>query len=149
MVRKIVPVILVLGTLVAPSTALCKQHTLDDLLEAMIQVESTGNDNAENHAEGAVGPLQIRRSYWDDARMSFGSHRSGPKGQDCWDRKYSKLVTIKYWERYCPWSLRTMDFKTLAQCHNGGGPNLYKKRPPDVQERLDRYWEKVKKELEN
>lgn len=123
------------------------RNPIDDLLEAMIQVESHGQNSAFNPDENAVGCLQIRRAYWSDARMHFGSHKSGPKGQDCWDRNYSKLVVLKYWERYCPNDLRNRNLRMLAFCHNGGGPKLYQKRPADVQARLDLYWEKVQIEL--
>lgn len=67
----------------------------------------------------ALGPLQIHRSYWQDARV-------GGRYEDCADLSYSIKVASAYLKRYAPQAWHAGDITTLARVHNGG-PNGHKK----------------------
>lgn len=81
----------------------------------------------------ALGPLQIHRSYWQDARV-------GGRYEDCADLSYSIKVASAYLKRYAPQAWHAGDTTTLARIHNGG-PNGHKK-PQTIS-----YAEKVKRNL--
>jgi hypothetical protein len=61
----------------------------------------------------ALGPLQIHRSYWADARV-------GGRYEDCADLQYSIRVASAYLRRYAPQAWASGDVTTLARVHNGG-----------------------------
>jgi ectoine hydroxylase-related dioxygenase (phytanoyl-CoA dioxygenase family) len=65
-------------------------------------------------AAGEIGPYQITRAYWQDARMPTGTH------QDCEDPAYAKQVMVRYWQRYCPQALAAGDVEVLAGVHHWG-----------------------------
>jgi soluble lytic murein transglycosylase-like protein len=106
-----------------------------DLLNAIRQVESGGNDNAVGDAGKAIGPYQIHKVYWQDAVEHDKS--LGGTYQDCYDPEYARRVVIAYLSRYAPKNATAQD---LARIHNGG-PKGYKKTA------TVKYWNKVKKEL--
>ena len=110
------------------------------LLSALIQVESSGRDDAVGDGGKAIGCLQIWEPYWKDA-----VERSGIKGvyKDCYTRKYSKRITDAYMKRYAreKWTdPKKFDAEHCARIHNGG-PKGYKKTA------TLKYWAKVKKQL--
>lgn len=72
----------------------------------------------------ALGPLQIHRSYWQDARVSG-------RYEDCADLSYSIKVASAYLRRYAPQAWAAGDTTTLARIHNGG-PSGHKK-PQTIQ----------------
>ncbi len=104
------------------------------LLDALIMVESNGNDKAVGDNGKALGCLQIWHIYWIDARME-GSHK------DCFNRAYAKRCVARYMRRYArrAWEV---DFnpEKIARIHNGGPKGHLKKATL-------RYWKKVQKEL--
>ena len=106
-----------------------------DLLNAIRQVESGGNDNAIGDGGKAIGPYQIHRVYWEDA-VEYDKSLGGTY-QDCHDPDYARRVVIAYLTRYAPKNATAED---LARVHNGG-PKGYKKSG------TTKYWNKVKKEL--
>lgn len=61
----------------------------------------------------ALGPLQIHRNYWRDARVPG-------KYEDCAGLDYSRRVVEAYLKRYAPNAWRRGDVTTLARIHNGG-----------------------------
>lgn len=61
----------------------------------------------------ALGPLQIHRVYWQDAKVS-GEY------EDCADLNYSIKVASAYLKRYAPAAWDAGDVETLARVHNGG-----------------------------
>jgi len=74
----------------------------------------------------AIGPYQIHRSYWVDARMPDGSY------EDCHRAEYAERVMARYWQRYAPeWRP-----ETLARLHNAG-PTKWRGA------RARTYWEDV------
>ncbi len=91
--------------------------TLDELLDALRQVETGGLKDEGRRATGdggrAIGPYQIHRGYWQDAKLP-GCH------DDCRDPGYARRVVLAYWKRYAPRALEALDVQTLARVHNGG-----------------------------
>tara|TARA_R110000824_G_scaffold324316_1_gene511246 strand:+ start:226 stop:684 length:459 start_codon:yes stop_codon:yes gene_type:complete len=126
-----------LGSVSGQSTLRSKQ---EQLLNALIKVESNGNDKAIGDKGKAIGCLQIHRVYWVDA-----VERSGLGGNyvDCMRRDYSKCVVRAYMNRHGGLWWKTMDgfnAKKIARIHNGG-PKGYKKKATIS------YWKKVRKVL--
>ena len=91
--------------------------TLDELLDAIRQVESGGLKDGGRKATGdggkAIGPYQIHKPYWEDSKVP-GTH------DDCRDPEYARKVVLAYWKRYAPKSLEKVDAQSLARVHNGG-----------------------------
>lgn len=106
---------------------------LRPLLESIREVESGGNVNAVGDGGRSLGPYQIQRSYWKDARVPG-------RYEQVRDPRYAERVMMAYWRRYCPQSLARRDYQTLARVHNGGLAGARKKATIP-------YWRKVVKEL--
>ena len=110
------------------------------LLNALIKVESNGNDKAIGDNGKAIGCLQIHKIYWTDA-----VERSGLGGSyvDCMRRDYSKSVVRAYMKRYGGMAWSTFDGfnpEKIARIHNGGPRGYYKLT-------TKAYWKKVEKVL--
>lgn len=111
--------------------------TLDELLDAIRQVESGGMKEGGRRATGdggrAIGPYQIHKPYWEDSKVP-GTH------DDCRDPEYARKVVLAYWKRYAPKALASVDAQALARVHNGG---------PDgaKQECTLPFWSKVERQL--
>ena len=108
-----------------------------ELINAIIQVESNGNDKAIGDGGKAIGCLQVWKIYWLDA-----TERSniGGKYSDCFTRNYSIKVIDSYMKRYAreAWTNPAkFDAEKVARIHNGG-PKGYKKTA------TEKYWKKVK-----
>ena len=111
--------------------------TEDKLIQALINVESSNNDNAYRSCEGAAGALQIRRTMVRDVNRILRRQRSNQQYtyKDRWNRQKS----IEMFNIYCNhYNLVTPEEK--ARCWNGGPRGLQKLS-------TKRYWEKVKKQL--
>jgi hypothetical protein len=86
----------------------------DSFWRALHLVETGGRRGAILGDNGkALGPLQIHRAYWQDARV-------GGRYEDCADLDYSKRVASAYLKRYAPKAWAAGDVVTLARIHNGG-----------------------------
>mgnify|MGYP003677449911 FL=1 len=126
---------MILGLLLAVSqVTLTPQQT--DLIDALIQVESNGNDDAVGDNGNAIGCLQIWKIYHTDA-----TERSNIGGEylDCYKRDYAILVFDAYMRRYArsAWTdPLKFDAEKVARIHNGG-PKGYKKKA------TEKYWKKV------
>lgn len=111
--------------------------TLDEVLSALRQVESGGHPDEGRGASGdhgaALGPYQIHRAYWQDARVPG-------RYEQCRDPSYSRAVVLAYWRRWCPRALESVDAEVLARVHNGGprGAGRASTRP---------FWIKVERAL--
>ena len=119
------------------STIKIKTITDKELIKAIINVESSNNDNAYRSCEGAAGALQIRRTMVRDVNRILRRQRSNQQYtyEDRWDRQKS----IEMFNIYCNhYNLVTPEEK--ARCWNGGPRGLQKLS-------TKRYWEKVKKQL--
>jgi len=123
----------------------CKSHGAElpqKFLNAEIQVESSGRDNAVGDNGRAIGCLQIHRTCWEDARQFDSSLGNYQNYSNCFNREYSCRVMSAYLHRYCPDAIRNNDFETMARVWNGGSNGRNSTRTLD-------YWRKVKAALKN
>ena len=114
-----------------------KTITNEQLIKALIYVESSNNDNAYSFYEGAAGALQIRCTMVRDVNRILRRQKSNQRYtyEDRWDRQKS----IEMFNIYCNhYNLVTLEEK--ARCWNGGPRGLQKLS-------TKKYWEKVKKQL--
>jgi hypothetical protein len=92
-------------------------YSIDEILEALRAVETGGVGGEGYDAIGddgrAIGPFQIHRPYFADARVPG-------KYEDRRDLAFSRRVVIAYWKRWCPSALERCDGEVLARVHNGG-----------------------------
>lgn len=113
------------------------QPTLDEILSALRGVETGGSKSGGRHATGdggsAIGPYQIHKNYWIDARLPG-------RFEDCRDPAYARSVVLAYWKRYAPKALAALDAEVLARVHNGG-PDGHKEACTVG------FWNKVRREL--
>ena len=112
-----------------------------ELVNAIIQVESSGNDDAIGDNGKAIGCLQIWQPYWFDA-----TERSNIGGvyRDCFKRDYAVRIFDAYMKRYAgaAWlSQSAFNPEIVARIHNGG-PQGYKRKS------TEKYWKKVQKVLD-
>ena len=110
------------------------------LIDALIQVESSGQDDAIGDNGSAIGCLQIWEIYWRDAceRSNIGG-----KYYDCFKRDYAIRVFDAYMKRYAreAWtSPEKFNAEKCARIHNGGPRGHTKKA-------TEKYWKKVAKLL--
>jgi len=81
---------------------------------ALHQVETSGRHGAILGDNGrSLGPLQISRAYWQDARV-------GGRYEQVTDLAYARRVASAYLKRYAPAAWEAGDVNTLARVHNGG-----------------------------
>jgi len=111
----------------------------EDLIDALIQIESSGNDNAYTANEDAVGCLQIRRTMVKDVnrilkRQGFNKRY---EFKDRWCRQKSIEMFNIYRDYY---NLKTPE--EISRCWNGGPKGIYK--PATIA-----YWNKVKNHLDS
>lgn len=86
----------------------------ESFFRALHVVETGGRRGAILGDNGrALGPLQIHRAYWQDARIGGDYSR-------CADLDYSRRVVSAYLQRYAPQAWAAGDVETLARMHNGG-----------------------------
>lgn len=128
---------------VGPATRGKLNGSKTTLLEALIQVESQGNDNAVgdlNLTHKAYGCLQIRQPYVDDVNRKLGTNY---RAQQCLgNRELSIFLFDAYMEIYATRLAmgREPTNEDKARIHNGGPAGW--KRSVTIP-----YWEKVKKLL--
>lgn len=117
------------------------------LLEAIIQVETGGNDSLvgdialKNHAYGC---LQIRQGVCDDINAKFGTKYIS---QDCLNNRALSLeIWDKYWKRY-PLIVTNEDRSRAWNGGPGWKQRYFKenKTPAEIQycKNIDSYWKKV------
>ena len=121
-----------------PKKVVLKEET-NNIIEAMIIIESRGNSYAYNKVENAVGCLQIRpimvREVNRILRKNGDTRRF--KLKDRWDRDKSIQMFWIWRNHHHP---KSTD-EVIARNWNGG-PNGYKKKS------TEKYWEKVSSCLE-
>ena len=114
-----------------------------DLIDALIHVESRGNDSAvgDRHLVGneAVGALQIRPIMVREVNRILKIQKSDIrfKLKDRFDRQKT-IEMFLVWKNY---HHPDGDFEKIARNWNGG-PKGYKKS------RTEKYWNKVQKQLD-
>jgi len=100
------------------------------LLAAIRQVESSGRANPPDRDQGrSIGPYQIQRRYWTDARVAWPYE--AVRGE-----REGRLTVLAYWRRRAPAALAAGDLQVLARIHNGG-PNWTAKPATSA------YWRRV------
>jgi hypothetical protein len=115
------------------------QKEWNNLLDAIIRVESRNNDSAHAIGEDAVGCLQIRKTMVDDVNRIL--NRKGLwtvyTYEDRWDRVKSIEMFQIYTDHY-----NLVGAEEIARCWNGGPRGMNK-------EATVYYWEKVQKEIDS
>jgi len=115
----------------------------DALIDALIKVESRGNDSAigDRHLVGneAIGALQIRPIMVREVNRILKIKKSEKrfKMSDRWDREKT-IEMFLIWKEF---HHSNDDFETIARNWNGG-PRGYKNP------RTEKYWAKVQQELD-
>ena len=111
----------------------------DEILDAIIHVESSGNDSAYRASEDAVGCLQIRKVMVDDVNRIL--KRQGATDDelyvygDRWERGHS----IQMFKIFC--NHYGLEYpEEIARCWNGGPRGI--NNPNTL-----RYWKEVQEEL--
>jgi hypothetical protein len=107
----------------------------DELLAAIRQVESSGNDKAVGDNGRAIGPYQIHYGYWRDA-VEYDKSIGGTYA-DCYNPEYSCKIVRAYMKRYAP---KGVSNEVYARIHNGGPRGHLNKK-------TEAYWAKVRREL--
>ena len=113
------------------------QNTNNEIISAIMFVESSYNNFAYNPNEDAVGCLQIRRCMVDDINRILERKNSLLRFNynDRWSRKKS-IQMFEIYRKY--YNLNT--YEKIARCWNGGPNGLYKSTTTD-------YWNKVKTKI--
>lgn len=97
---------------------------IDELLAAIRQVESGGDDGAVGDGGRAQGAYQIHQAYYIDAAEQLRR-----EGQDLPAGGYlvhvrheptARRLVLAYWRRYASASLAAGQLEHLARIHNGG-----------------------------
>jgi len=111
---------------------------LRPFLDALIQVESGGDNNAVGDKGKALGCLQIWSVYHADAVEHCPT--LGGTYRDVTDRVYAERVVCAYLLRYARIAVAERAYEILARIHNGGPRGASKKA-------TEPYWTKVRKEM--
>ena len=106
----------------------------DQLVHAMINVESRGNDSAYCESEKAVGCLQIRPIMLREVNRLL--KRSGNEERFSLTDRWSREKSIEIFDTWRSLSHPDDSDEVIARCWNGG-PRGWKRTA------TDRYWEKV------
>jgi hypothetical protein len=111
----------------------------EKIINALIQIESSGNDNAYTASEDAVGCLQIRRTMVKDVNRILKRQGSETRYEykDRWCRQKS-IEMFNIYRNY--YNLITPE--EIARCWNGGPKGIYKSA-------TIAYWNKVKNHLDS
>ncbi len=108
-----------------------------DIINAIIQVESSGNENAYNSKEDAVGVLQIRRCMVDDVNRILA--RMGSSETYSYSDRWNRHLSIEMFDIFCTYyGLNTAE--EMARCWNGGPRGI--NNPYTIG-----YWNKVEEVL--
>lgn len=118
-------------------------HTLEKLLDAMIQVESRGNDSiiGDKHIVGgeSAGALQIRPIMVKEVNRILKKQKS-TKRYKLKDR-FSRTKTVEMFMIWKNYHHKNSSNEKIARCWNGG-PRGWKRKSTEY------YWSKVQKELD-
>ena len=113
------------------------QNTNNEIISAIMFVESSYNNFAYNPNEDAVGCLQIRRCMVDDINRILKRKNSLLRFN--YNDRWSRNKSIQMFEIYCKYyNLNT--YEKIARCWNGGPNGIYKSTTAD-------YWDRVKNKI--
>ena len=113
------------------------QNTNNEIISAIMFVESSYNNFAYNPNEDAVGCLQIRRCMVDDINRILEIKNLPLRFtyNDRWSREKS-IQMFEIYRKY--YNLNT--YEKIARCWNGGPNGIYKSTTTD-------YWDRVKNKI--
>ena len=113
------------------------QNTNNEIISAIMFVESSYNNFAYNPNEDAVGCLQIRRCMVDDINRILEIKNLPLRFtyNDRWSREKS-IQMFEIYRKY--YNLNT--YEKIARCWNGGPNGIYKSTTAD-------YWDRVKNKI--
>ena len=111
----------------------------NDLLSALIMVESRNNDLAHAKGEDAVGCLQIRKTMVDDVNRIL--KRQNKDLRFTYDDRWDRNKSIQMFNIYCKHYGLT-DAEEIARCWNGGPRGMHK-------DATVFYWNKVQDHLDS
>jgi len=115
------------------------KYEVKNLLDAIIQVESSDNDSAYHKGEDAVGCLQIRKTMVNDVNRIL--KRQGSDKRFTYFNRWNRNKSIEMFNIYVDhYNLTTAE--EIARCWNGGPRGLNNANTVG-------YWNKVKSELED
>ena len=113
--------------------------TVDEIINAIISVESGDNDSAYNAGEDAVGCMQIRQTMVDDVNRIL--KRQGFEFQYVYEDRWCRNKSIEMFDIFCDhYGLTTAE--EMARCWNGGPRGI--NNPATVV-----YWNKVQDYLDS
>ena len=109
-----------------------------EIISALMYVESSNNDSAYNASEDAVGCLQIRKTMVNDVNRILRKRKSPVRFT--YEDRWCRYKSINMFKIYCKhYNLTTAE--EIARCWNGGPKGLH--NPATVN-----YWKKVQSELD-
>ena len=109
-----------------------------EIISALMYVESSNNDSAYNASEDAVGCLQIRKTMVNDVNRILRKRKSPVRFK--YEDRWCRYKSINMFKIYCKhYNLTTAE--EIARCWNGGPRGLH--NPATVN-----YWKKVQSELD-
>ena len=109
-----------------------------EIISALMYVESSNNDSAYNASEDAVGCLQIRKTMVNDVNRILRKRKSPVRFT--YEDRWCRYKSINMFKIYCKhYNLTTAE--EIARCWNGGPRGLH--NPATVN-----YWKKVQSELD-
>ena len=109
-----------------------------NLMDAIMEVESSNNDSAYNASEDAVGCLQIRKCMVDDVNRILKRKRITYRYS--YNDRWSRDKSIQMFDIYCKY-YRLNTAEEIARCWNGG--------PRGMQNEMTvGYWERVSGKLD-
>ncbi len=111
---------------------------INEILDAIIIVESAGNDSAYRASEDAVGALQIRQVMVDDINRIL--KRKNISKFYSYDDRWCRNKSTEMFTIYCDYYDLT-EAEEIARCWNGGPRGI--NNPYTLP-----YWYKVQNELE-
>lgn len=115
--------------------------SFEEFANAIHQVETSGRTGPILSDKGkSLGPLCITKLCWEDVKKQVGGVYS-----DCADLNYSKTVLYFYCKKYEKDAFLLGNWENCAKLWNAG-PS-WRKKSPEVQKKLDKYWLKVKSKL--
>ena len=109
-----------------------------NLMDAIMEVESSNNDSAYNASEDAVGCLQIRKCMVDDVNRILKRKRITYRYS--YNDRWSRDKSMHMFDIYCKY-YRLNTAEKIARCWNGG--------PRGMQNEMTvGYWERVMNKLD-
>ena len=113
-------------------------RSYDDLIDAIIWVESRGDTSAYNFREDAVGVLQIRPIMLKEVNRILDL--KGASDIYTLEDRWARGKSIEMFSIVLNYYHKDSSYEKIARCWNGGPAGLQKKQ-------TKKYWRKVQKRL--